>query len=75
MNKAGERVKLHGRPALGWLIVGEDPELHEIPGVSSMDPLTETAGENQYRNYDQDGRDDFAVDDVKTTDNRDMGDW
>ena len=35
---------------------------------SSTDPLTETAGENQYRNYDQDGRDDFTVDDEKTTD-------
>ena len=46
----------------------EDSELHETPGVSSTDPLTETAGENQYRNYDQDGRDGFTVDDEKTTD-------
>ena len=34
------RVKLHGRPALGWLIAkGEDPEFHETPGVSSTDPM------------------------------------
>ena len=25
MNQAGGRVKLHGRPALGWLIVGKIP--------------------------------------------------
>ena len=47
---------------------GEDPELHETPSVSSTDPLTENAGKNRGGNFDQDGRDDFAVDDEKTTD-------
>ena len=47
---------------------GEDPELHETPGVSSTDPLTENAGKNRGGNFDQDSRDDFAVDDEKTTD-------
>ena len=46
---------------------GEDPEFHEIPGFSSTDPLTENAGENWSGNFVEDGRDDFAVDDEKTT--------
>ena len=30
---------------------GEDPELHEIPGVSSTDPLTKNAGKNRGGNF------------------------
>ena len=36
---------------------GEDPELHEIPGVSSTDPLTENAESAQGSRNDQGGRD------------------
>ena len=68
MNQDGVRVKLQRSSCLRVDDSEEDSELHETPGVSSTDPLTETAGEKQYRNYDQDGRDDFTVDDEKTTD-------